>query len=339
MRAGLLFIACLILPLLASCTVPLSPPGPGPTEPRLAADSYVTGDGVELPLSRWLPEGEPKAAVLALHGLNDYATAFELPAEAMAEAGIAVYAYDQRGFGRGPDHGTWAGHERYIEDAVTATHLLARRYPEVPVYLLGESMGGGIAAAAAERLDDSVEGLVLLAPAVWGRDIMPFGVRATLWMAARLAPWYELTGGDLEVRASDNDEALARLWHDPLVVKATRVATIEGLTDLMDEALAAAPKLEGRVLILYGARDQIVRPGPMLAFWERLPNGPETPAERRPTVAFYTFGWHLLLRDLGRETPIQDLIAWLLQEAPGGLPSGMDRDAQERLRHVVEVAG
>lgn len=340
MRWGL--VSLLLLPLLLACSVPLTAPGPGPTEPSLTAEGFVTEDGLELPLSRWLPEGEPKAAVLALHGLNDYATAFELPGEAFAEAGIALYAYDQRGFGRGPDHGTWAGHERYVADAVTAARLLGERYPDVPVYLMGESMGGAVAAVAAERLDGSIEGVILLAPAVWGRELMPFPVRASLWTAARVLPWWELTGGDLKVRASDNDEALYRLGRDPLVIKATRIATIEGLTDLMDAALAAAPKLEGRVLVLYGARDQIVRPGPMLAFWERLPNGPSTPPERRPSVALYTNGWHLLLRDLGRDVPTGDLIAWILapeEDSPEELPSGMDERARERLSFIVEVAG
>jgi len=49
----------------------------------------------------WLPDGTPGAIVLALHGFNDYSNAFATTGQAFAASGIAVFAYDQRGFGAG----------------------------------------------------------------------------------------------------------------------------------------------------------------------------------------------------------------------------------------------
>src|SRR5919199_2038019 len=76
--------------------------------PRLEAQRFVTADGAVLPLRRWLPEGAPKAVVLALHGFNDYSNGFAAPGPEWAAEGIATYAYDQRGFGAAPQRGQWA---------------------------------------------------------------------------------------------------------------------------------------------------------------------------------------------------------------------------------------
>ena len=57
--------ALLVALALASCAQRLMPSGPGPTEPRLAEDRAIAGDGMVLPLRAWLPEGEPRAVILA----------------------------------------------------------------------------------------------------------------------------------------------------------------------------------------------------------------------------------------------------------------------------------
>jgi alpha-beta hydrolase superfamily lysophospholipase len=59
---------------------------------------------------------EPWAVIVALHGMNDYAEAFVLPAPYWAAHGITTYAYDQRGFGRTPSRGVWGGVGLMTED-------------------------------------------------------------------------------------------------------------------------------------------------------------------------------------------------------------------------------
>ena len=67
--------------------------------PAQTEDAFVMADGVRLPYREWLPEREPWAVVLALHGMNDSRDAWEIPAPELNAAGIAVFAPDQRGFG------------------------------------------------------------------------------------------------------------------------------------------------------------------------------------------------------------------------------------------------
>src|SRR5262249_22717296 len=151
---------------------------PVATRPEFTAKDFITTDGQRLPLRKWLPQGETKAVILALHGFNDYSKAFDAPAQLWAKQGIATYAYDQRGFGGAPGRQLWPGTATLASDAVTASGVLRRLHPNRPVYLLGESMGGAVAALAASgatgvrRAD--VDGVILSAPAVWTRESMQF---------------------------------------------------------------------------------------------------------------------------------------------------------------------
>ncbi len=319
-------LAALLLPvlLLAGCTPRVAPPGPGLaahalSDPALAETSFITRDGTELPLRSWAPPAgaAPHGVLLALHGFNDYSHAFAASAPALAAAGLFVYAYDQRGFGGAPNRGLWPGVEVLTGDLATAAALVQRRHPGLPLYLLGESMGGAvILAALASPEAPQAAGVILAAPAVWARSTMPFHQRAALWAGARMIPWARFSGRGLGIQASDNIEMLRALGRDPLFIKETRVDTVYGMVNLMDAALQAAPRIEARTLLLYGARDQVVPAEPTFQFWRNLPA--ETMARRR--FAYYPDGWHMLLRDLQGQVVIDDIAAWT-RDPTAALPS------------------
>jgi acylglycerol lipase len=293
-----------------------------PAAPELASDFIRAEDGARLPLRVTLPKGPVKATILAIHGFNDYSNAFAGPAAAWAEDGIATYAYDQRGFGAAPDRGRWVGAWRLDQDLALASRLVAARHPGVPHFILGESMGGAVAitaatgAAGADRPVD--DGVILSAPAVWGRDTMNVFERVALWAGYHVAPGMTLTGRGLHIVPSDNIEMLRALGRDPLVIKATRVDTLAGLVDLMDLAEEAGPRLKGRVLLLYGKHDEIIPAQPIRAIAEALP--PQT-----TRVAWYRDGYHMLLRDLEAPVVLRDVASWIA-DSKAPLPSGADRD-------------
>ncbi len=312
----------LVLVLLAGCATPrVETVEAIVTTPALHADHILTEDGARLPLSLWLPQGEPRAVVLALHGFNDYRRAFEETGAYLAARGVAVYAYDQRGFGASHGAGGWFGSERLAADVRLAAGLLRARHPGLPLYLLGESMGGAVALTAlADFPGDWADGLILLAPAVWGRKTMPWLQRGVLWLAAHTLPRSRVSGTGLNIRATDNDAAIRKLREDPLVIKDTRVEALWGLTDLMDHALSLAPPAGLPSLILYGERDQIIPKRPTCRW---LAARPASPAHR---LAVYPQGWHMLTRDLQAVTVLADIAAWL-HDPRAALPSGAEVEA------------
>jgi len=312
---------------LAACQPLLRLPGDAVAPPRLTEDAYIATDGAELGLRVWLPEGRPKAVLVALHGFNDYSNAFDKPAAFWAEKGIATYAYDQRGFGKSEHRGEWPGIEAMANDLRAVSRLVRAKHAGIPFYLVGISMGGAVAMVALTGADPpKAEGVVLAAPAVWGRRHMNVFQRAALWLSAHTVPWLRVSGRGLGIKPSDNTEMLRALGRDPLVIKETRIDTIWGLANLMDAAFAAAPKLEARALILYGANDEVVPKDPTVEMIRRLP-----PAARaRQRVAMYEEGFHMLLRDLHADAVLSDIIAWI-EDAAKPLPSGADERARERL--------
>lgn len=329
-------IACLFLTLLifaGGCAPTVVGSGATVTHPRLVDDWIaVMPDGAELPLEIWHPAdhggGGPRAIMVGLHGFGDYANAFRRLAPRLAGRSIAFYAYDQRGFGEAPHPGLWPGAGALVADALTVARLAAsdqarRGVRGLPVYLLGESMGGAVAmlaavAAGRDRAAPSLDGVILSAPAVWGRRFMPGYQAASLELTSRLAPWLPLTPRGLPIRPSDNLPMLRRLAGDRYFLATPRVDMVHGLVELMDAALAAAPELSISRLILYGERDELVPRRPTCAMVRALPA--DGGSQR---VALYPNGHHMLFRDLGGPTVARDIAAWVL-DPNVALPSGAE---------------
>lgn len=313
--------------MLSGCSSSLQPMGPALAVPELAGDALIAADGYRLPLRVWLPPaGVPvRAAMVALHGFNDYSNAFDLPGQGFAASGIAVYAYDQRGFGASSNRGIWPGTATLTADLRSAVARVADRHAGLPLYVLGESMGAAVVMAALGS-DDSlpgVSGAVLVAPAVWGRQVMGFFPRNMLWISNGLVPGFVVHPPDgLNIKASDNIEMLRALGRDPLVIKGARVDALDGLTSLMGTALDAAARLPVPTLALYGEHEQVLPEGPVGRAISALRRGSKT------VVALYPEGWHMLLRDLNGAVVVNDVIAWTKnQDHP--LVSGADRTRED----------
>lgn len=322
-------IPILAAAVMSACAAaPPQAPDASAIAPQLTGDHFIADDGVALPLRVWQPDGKPKAVILALHGFDDYSNAFTGPGGDWAKDGIATYAYDQRGFGAAPPaRGIWPGTARLVLDLNEASHLLRDRYPTLPLFLLGESMGGAVIIVAESGTIDArrpeADGIVLSAPAIWGRASMTVLERTALWLGDRIVPGMTVTGQGLHIMASDNIAMLWALGRDPLVIKATRIDTIKGLVDLMDEAQEAPPRFDKPLLLLYGEKDQVIPNEATQAFIAHLSQA-DTTVPRR--IARYSNGYHLLLRDLDAALVRRDIEAWIA-DTTAPLPSGADRRA------------
>jgi acylglycerol lipase len=308
-----------ILLLAGGCTPTVAAMGPATMQPALTETDMVMADGAKLPLRIWKPAGAPRAVFLALHGFNEYSKSFEEPGKYWAAHGIITYAYDQRGFGKAPDHGLWAGTQTLVEDAGTAARLVAARHPGLPVYLVGESMGSAVALTALGSDDPPhVAGAVLAAPAVRGWRVLPWYQKAALEFVAHTIPWATATGRGIKVRPSDNIPMLMELGRDPLVIKETRFDAVYGLVNLMDAALAAAPHLRVPALVLYGGTEDLIPRGGRELLLKSLPRDVDW------RLAVYPHGYHMLLRDLDADKVLGDILAWT-ENPDAPLPSGDER--------------
>lgn len=284
--------------------------------PRLEPDAFVSFDGARLGLTAWEAPGEPWAVIVGLHGMNDYANAFHLAAPWWAEQGVTTYAYDQRGFGRSPGRGVWAG-DLMSEDLRTMVALARARHPNALIAVAGESMGGAVAIQAfGSDRPPQADRLVLLAPAVWGWSSQPLPNKTLLWFAARFTGSKVYRPPDWlteRVQPTDNRAELIAMGRDPLMIWGARSDTLYGLVGLMDEASELTGADRVPTLYLYGAHDEIIPKRATRRAVARL-----KPDDR---TIYYPNGWHLLLRDRQGPRVWADVLAFL-KDPKAAAPSG-----------------
>lgn len=303
--------------LLGGCGATVTGLGPPLAAPALTEGRFVAADGTALAVQSWLPPAgrDTRAVILGLHGFNDYAAAFARAAPFWAERGLALHAYDQRGFGRSATRLLWPGSDALIDDAAAMIRALHAQEPDKPLLLMGESMGGAVALLTLARHRDlPVAGVILLAPAVWGADDIPFPGLLLLDIGSFVMPWNRVTPPEgLRIQPTDNRDELRAMRDDPLMLKETRTDTLKGLVSLMQAADEAGPPPSVPVLLLYGLQDRIVPFEAVARLAARGRAGSPLFRER-----WYDHGYHLLLRDRRGVRVWRDILAFALD--PAGFP-------------------
>ena len=306
--------------MVAGCAAIQAPPGDAPGPPHMDNDFFIARDGMKLPLRHWDSDGKPRAIILALHGMSDYSNAFDMPGKQWAGMGITTLAFDQRGFGSSANQGVWAGNDVMRADLGDFIGAARARYPGVPVFALGESMGGAVLLSAlADSGAPKLDGAILVAPAVWSRGDMPVTYRVALFLAAHLVPGMILSNNAasrvVTIIPSDNIPMLRALGRDPLFQKQTRADALFGLVNLMDEARAAPQKLPPAlppILLMTGLKDQIIP--------QDATAGVVTELGARAEIRHYPNGYHMLLRDLEGPAVNKDVADWVLAKVPPPQP-------------------
>ena len=306
-----IWISILMAAFWLSACVSFPDAPPAELAPSFEADGFHSIDGAVLGLQRWEAEN-PRAVIVALHGMNDYSHMFAGPGEFWAAQGITTYALDQRGFGASPQLGRWPGEETMIADLRAGVAAARDAHPGLPVFVAGHSMGAGVILAAEAEAPLGADGIILAAPGVWGGRALPVPYRLAANVAATFTPGKTLTGERAQRQATDNIEILREMYRDPLVIKETRLDAVLGVTRVMGSAYNHAKKVRGRILFLMGEKDEII---PLKAM-------EKTAMRLSGDVTFrrYPDGWHMLFRDLQAEHVWRDVADWIadeVEEKPG----------------------
>ena len=309
--------AALVGLCLAGCGPRFLLPGATVTTPHLEGAVFVPRDGARLPLHRWAAAGSVRGVVLGLHSYGDYGRAFAGLGPDLAAAGYTVLAPDLRGFGATASPGRWPGTAAFVDDLadlVTATR--AASPAGRPIWIIGESLGGGIALAAAGRnVLSGIRGLVLASPAVREGIAYRYAWNVGLWSLAAAFPGHEEPIDQLDPDLTPR--AARRLNGDPLVQRRIRLDTYYGLIRLADAASDAAPAAHLPVLLLYGTADTSVRPVSICALIRELP-GPLT-------TRIYPGGIHRILHQAGNHADVTAAVLAFLGGDP--VPAGGTEDA------------
>ena len=272
--------------------------------------SFAASDGEIVPYRLWQAADSPRALILLLHGASDYSGAFDEIGPRFAARGVTALAIDQRGFGATASRGRWRGKNRMIRDAVEAVSYLGARYgADLPVFILGESMGAALAVHAAARAP-AIAGIVLAAPgAISGTLRRLFGVTLTRVLnffapdarivIERISAW-DFTPG-----------AAIRLLGDPMVLRRIRPGMLFGLFKLAWSAVDEAEHVRVPSLTMIGSREDVVREACIARLHKNLA-GPKD-------WAHFTGGPHLLLHWKHNDRVLAKVFSWVetrLADAP-----------------------
>lgn len=138
----------------------------------------------------WLPDAPPRAVVLLAHGMAEHAGRYQRLGRALCDAGMALYAHDQRGHGRTAEIGTlgqFAPHDGWssvVNDLGVLSQHIGQQHPGVPVFLFGHSMGSYIAQAYLLHHSASLHGAILS-----GSNFQPAALYRAACAIARFEAW------------------------------------------------------------------------------------------------------------------------------------------------------
>lgn len=266
-------------------------------------------DGLRMYYQRWLPQAAPaRAVIVLLHGGFAQSSWYVNLPHHEVPRGIAVYAYDQRGWGRsGGQRGYVKAWADCLEDLDDFLKLVRAAEPDRPVVLMGHTGSAPIVLEYALQHPASVRGVFCVSPAL-DLKAMPSILRVVARVLSRV--WPRLTF-DARRRV---DAGMAYISHDP---EFTRFALSDPLRNTkltmrfiaeLDAAVrrvnAQAEALRIPVLILCGDADRAVPPSSMRAYFERVGS---------PDKEFHEYagGYTNLLSDSVTEAVLSDIDNWL----------------------------
>jgi alpha-beta hydrolase superfamily lysophospholipase len=269
-------------------------------------EGHFTGSGgVRLFRRTWRPAGPVRGVVINLHGLGDHSGLYPTLVDHLTARGFAVHAPDLRGNGRSPGQRAYVARwDEFREDLGALVDLVRREEGSLPLFLLGNSMGGLIVLDYALRHPDGLRGVIAAAPPL-GRLSVPAPLMALGRIASRLWPRFSLTTG-MDLSGLARDPAVREtLLADPLFHRYGTARLSTEVVKTIAEVQAAAPRFPLPVLILHGSSDRMVRPEGSRAFIARVGHPDHELRE-------YPAGYHVLFADLDRVQVLGDLERWLV---------------------------
>ena len=225
------------------------------------------------PCLAWIdPDVNPRAVLLCVHGLGLYNGTYEPFGKRMAKAGIPTYAIDMRGFG------SWMeakGREKVdfdacFEDVKAVLKVIHRAHPGLPVFLLGESMGGAIALQATALYPELISGLISSVPAADRFQQKRTALKVALHLLANPNKPFDVGTGVIK-QATKKSELREAWGKDPFARMNLSARELLQFQEFMNKNHDRAKEIKATpVLIVQGAGDKLVRPEGTVELYNEL---------------------------------------------------------------------
>jgi alpha-beta hydrolase superfamily lysophospholipase len=243
--------------------------------------------------------------VVLVHGLAEHSGRYDHVGAWLSTRDCAVHAYDQRGHGQseGP-RGHVNAFAQLLDDLEGFLQLVRREHPDVPLVLVGHSMGGLVTAALLSERKPDVACAAVSGPALELPEHVSAGrLRMARWLR-RVAPRLRMNAGLAPEDLSRDPEVVRGYVEDPLVFRRVTVSLASELLEAVPRTAGGAFQVQVPMLLLHGEADRLCPPRGSRAFHGQL-RGPGHRLRIYPQLR------HEILNEPEHEQVLEDLLAWL----------------------------
>ena len=274
-----------------------------------ATGTLTAADGTELFTRTWQPDGPVRAAVVVVHGIHEHTGRYAYLASALMRAGIEVHALDLRGHGQsGGERAMVETFEEYVADLDLYLDHVRGVVGEVPLFLLGHSMGGLVVASyVVAEGTDGLAGVALFSPMLEYADQPAW----LLKLAPILSKWApRLPAGRVDLSLLSRDPVVARAYReDPLNHLGGGKARLGAEMHRMGQHVLAHPEaFDGPLYLVHGTADAITSHEATARFAGEV-------ASDDVTLTLYEGYYHETFREPERDAVLGALADWLVAHA------------------------
>lgn len=219
--------------------------------------SEITLNGRKTDAFRW-PVKDAKAVVVIIHGLGEHISRYDIISKEFNDAGLEMIGFDQRGHGKNP---VIKGHVNHFEDFLKdIDDFIKMQKTTLPIFMLGHSLGGLIAARYNEEFQGRLKGTVLSSGA-FSSDNVPTILVIMAKTFSTLRPTMAFNNGIDPKLISRNDQVISEYTKDPLVHNRITARLSSELFRNIGIVFKKASAFTTPVLMTAGSQDGIVSYG------------------------------------------------------------------------------
>lgn len=220
--------------------------------------SWENKDGTKFYVQGWEPDRKPKAVVCLVHGHGEHVGRYAHVGQAFSKAGYVLVGYDVRGHGKTTGaRGHVPSYDALMNDIADFLAQMKVRYPGLPLFLYGHSMGGNQVLNFALRRKPELVGVIATDP--WLKLAFdPPAIKVTLGrMMNNIYPAFT-QASELETAALSRDPEIVRAYeNDPLVHDKISARLFVGLYESGLWALDHAAEFPLPLLLMHGTADRL----------------------------------------------------------------------------------
>jgi len=223
---------------------------------------FEGNNGINFYIRGWDPtNNRPKALLSLIHGLGEHTGRYLHVGKSMTDDGYALVGFDLRGHGKsGGSRGHFPSLNVVMQDMRQFSKFLVQRYPDIPHFLYGHSLGGLLALAYALQYPAGLNGVIVTGAALRSSLQEQKNKIAMVNLLGSLLPNITVPSGLDATTISRDTDVVQKYINDPLVHDKTSLGLGKAALKAIEQCFSHTKEFAPPLLIMHGADDKLTYP-------------------------------------------------------------------------------